>query len=44
MGDLALDEWSIRPIGGGPFGLALFSSGLLENRLVLVDRDRAAGW
>jgi len=43
MGDLALNEWSVRPIGGDPFRLGLFGSGVLKNRLVLVDRHRAAG-
>lgn len=42
MGDLALDERSIRPIGGDPFRVGLFGSSSLENRLVFVDRDRAA--
>src|SRR6185437_4062668 len=43
MRDLALDEWSVRPIGGDPLGVGLLCSGVLENRLVFVDCDRAAG-
>src|SRR5665213_91404 len=43
MGDLAFDKWSVRPIDSGPFGIGLCFAGLLENRLVFVDRDRPAG-
>src|SRR5665213_3352944 len=43
VGDLALDEWPVRPIGGEPFGIGLLGPGALENCLVLADRDRATG-